>query len=448
MRIRLPRGDAGGNSEVAVIVAIYPDGSVEEYAGFLADDGTPYLGNMDTIRTDGNPPKIAGDLRDGSARYAVANESTPYNYDEFTSDDRWANDYIDHIFAVQILELTPDGPQKITNVFDPMYGAQSDLVVGKIRTGGVVFLSNGNLLVGAEDRSLEGASPKAPNISIIDGETGEIIHGPIHVLGTGEYDFWEGLAAFNGGFAVRVGNGGVVDGNATTIIKFYDNDGNELGSWLQKSDPALQPLDFSDNPEGFTTSITTTGRGDGNGLASHINSNYVYYAGQGPDPLTGAGADFVYVTKIDATTMQSVDEVLVPEQIFNGEEYDNNAGVNRVFVTVDENDNVFVGWSDIRNTGTAQIQGRFYDSELEPVTETFLVFQNSDPGDGTFPLPGIVPSTFHGAGAMDTERLVVAARTTGYVIPGETDPLPNNTNIFTVLRSPFAGQDVRSWDLF
>ena len=230
-------GDAGGNSEVAVIVAIYPDGSVEEYAGFLADDGTPYLGNMDTIRTDGNPPKIAGDLRDGSARYAVANESTPYNYDEFTSDDRWANDYIDHIFAVQILELTPDGPQKITNVFDPMYGAQSDLVVGKIRTGGVVFLSNGNLLVGAEDRSLEGASPKAPNISIIDGETGEIIHGPIHVLGTGEYDFWEGLAAFNGGFAVRVGNGGVVDGNATTIIKFYDNDGNELGAGCRRVIP-------------------------------------------------------------------------------------------------------------------------------------------------------------------------------------------------------------------
>ncbi|MBZ0258467.1 hypothetical protein K8I31_20540, partial [bacterium] len=82
-------GDAGGDSEVAALVVMFPDGSVHEFWGFYADDGTPYTNNMDIIRTDGNPPSIAGDKRPGSRKFIVGNESTPMDFDEFQSDGRW-----------------------------------------------------------------------------------------------------------------------------------------------------------------------------------------------------------------------------------------------------------------------------------------------------------------------------------------------------------------------
>src|SRR5690606_20749485 len=83
--------DPGGPSEVARVVFVKPDGTILEEAGFLADDGSGFTENMDAVRQDGNPPKIAGDLRPGSTKYVVANESTPMDYDEFNSDNRWGN---------------------------------------------------------------------------------------------------------------------------------------------------------------------------------------------------------------------------------------------------------------------------------------------------------------------------------------------------------------------
>lgn len=445
--------DLGGDSEVTWIVAIYPDGTVAEYPGFYGDDGEPYIQNMDSVRTDGNPPKIAGDLRPGSTRLVVANECTPYDFSAFTTDNRWTNIYTSHIFACQILELTPDGPEMITKVIDPMYGeSDEELFVDKIRNGGVTILSNGNILVAAEDRSGQGVTDRDPQLSILDGETGEIIKGPFHAIGDGSrHSFWEGVTAFKDGFVVRVGDAG------DKMLTFYDNEGNLQGHWALFTDPdpladinnPNLPLDFDDNPEGYTTSITDTNRGDSIEIEASINSQYVYYAGRGPSFWTGVGSEHVYVTKIDAQTRQSVAEALVNEQIDNGEEYNNDALADRVFLAVDEADNVFVGWSDTANTGTRQVEGRFFNSDLEPVTESFLCFQSSDLGDGS--APANIPDsleTHKGSAAMAGGRLVVASWTSNFVVGDSTETTPVNTHVFTVIETPYEPVGIDEWELF
>jgi hypothetical protein len=427
---------SGGDSEVSWVLAVNPDGTVDEYPAFQGDDGTPYTSNMDTIRTDGNPPKIAGDLRDGSTKYVVANESTPFEFSPFNTDSRWQNIYTSHIFA-------EDGPQKITNVMDPVHGGQSGLMVDKIRTGGVAFLSNGNVLVGAEDRSGLGSSERVPQVIILDSDTGATLKGPFHAIGDGTpQSFWEGLTGYNGGFAVRVGEA------TEKMITFYDNAGNRLGHWAQINppNPTGEAIDFENNPEGYTTSIDSTNRGDQVEMESNIHSNYIYYAGHGPDDL-GTPGKWVYCTKIDTTTMQSVNEVVVNDRPNQPHGFDNQAQALRVFMAVDENDNVFVGWSDDSNIGAPQIIGRFFDSNLVPVTESFLVFQASDTGldNDIYPVPLI---TYRGAAAMRGNRLLVSARTEGVILPNEDTELPKNSSVYTVIEPPYQTSTLEDWFMY
>lgn len=433
-------GEDGG--ERAGVVAVRPDGTIGEYAGFYGDNGEPFVNNMDEVRQDGNPPSIAGDKRPGSTKYLVANESTPYLYGEFNTDARYDNNnYLDHIFACQIFELTDNGPVPVTNAIDPLYGGQSGVDVGKIRKGGSIALSNGNFVVMGEDRTVD----RFPMGSIIDGETGAIVKGPFNLGGDGvSYSAWEGFAAFDGGFAFRLSPPRNAEGG--TAIFFYDNEGNELGVWDQipNDDPDNLVFDLDNNPNGYTTSINSNNRGDHVRIRANIDGDKIYYAGYGIDDLLNTG--YVYLTVIDANTRETVANIRVNELESDENGYDNFARAERVSLDVDGAGNVFVAWSDTANSGVLQVVGRLFDSDLNPATESFLVFQDSDLGDGE--ITGI--STKHTDVAMSDSQILVSARSdTGVPVPPGGDELsPANTNLFTVLENPLGQLPVENWNLY
>lgn len=439
-------GENGG--EVAGVVTVRPDGTVEEFAGYYADNGDPYVNNMDEIRQNGNPPSIAGDKRPGSTRYVVANESTPYLYSEFDSDGRWTNDYSDHIWACQVIELTANGPQKVTNVFDPVYGGLSGEFVGKIRKGGVTFLSNGNLVAVGEDRT---NSPNTALGSIINSDDGSVIKGPFNFDNDGfGHDYWENLTAYNGGFAIRLSPPSGVDGGLTTI-QFYDNDGNFQGLWEQIStiDPDNPELDVNDNPFGDTTSINSNSRGDAVRIRASIDGDKIYYVGPGLDFEAGSG--WVYLTVIDTNTFETVANIRVNEQEKDENGYDNFARGQRVSMDIDNQGNICVAWSDTANSDTLQVQARIFDADLNPVTETFLAFQDADLGFGAPDGNLVGVETKHTDVAMSDTQILISARSEGGIIDpnGDGTALTKvNQNVITVLANPLAGTYVNNWSLF
>lgn len=436
-------GDNGG--EVMGVVAVRPDGSLSEYAGYYTDAGEPYTNNMDEIRQDGNPPSIAGDRRPGSTRYIVGNESTPQFYSEFDSDGRWANDYSDHIWAVQVLELTPNGPVKVSNVFDPVYGGMTGEFVGKIRKGGLAALSNGNFVAVGEDRTVDRFA-----FGSIVSDDGSIVKGPFNLDNNGlSHSYWENLTAYDGGFAIRLDQPRNGDGDVS--IQFYDNDGNFQGQWNQIStvDPDNPLIDLDNNEFGETTSINSTNRGDAIRIRSNIDGDKIYYAGTGIDFFGTNG--WVYLTVIDANTQETIANIRVNEQPGDENGYDNFAKGDRVSLDIDSFGNVCVAWSDTANNDQNQIQARIFDSDLNPVTETFLAFQDADLGFGAENgvLNGV--NTQHCDVAMSDTQILISARSASGIIDPNGDGsafTKVNQNVITVLENPFAGSNVNNWSLF
>ncbi len=435
-------GDNGG--ERAGVVAVRPDGSLAEYAGYYTDSGEPFTENMDEIRQDGNPPTIAGDRRPGSTRYIVGNEATPQFISAFDSDGRWQNDYSDHIWACQIFELTPNGPQPISNVFDPVYGGMTGQFVGKIRKGGVAALSNGNFVAVGEDRTEDRFA-----FGSIVREDGSIVKGPFNFDNDGfSHSYWENLTAYDGGFAIRLDSPRNADGPVT--LQFYDNDGNFQGLWDQiPTDNPDDPLFDVANPDGFTTSINSGNRGDHIRIRSNIDDNKIYYAGYGLDFFGTSG--WVYLTVIDAGTQQTIANIRVNEQPQDENGYDNFAQAQRVSLDIDSKGNVCVAWSDNANSETSQIVARIYDADLNPVTESFLAFQDADLGFGSpeGEINGV--NTQHCDVAMSDTQILISARSASGMIDPDGDGTAfteANQNVITVLENPFAGTHVNNWSLF
>lgn len=440
-------GDAGGDSEVAALVILKSDGSIMESWGFYGDNGEPYTENMDVVRTDGNPPSVAGDKRPGSRKFIVGNEATPMDFSAFGSDSRWnGNDYIDHIFAAQILEVGDNGVTKVSNVIDPLYGEQSGVTVGKIRKGGTIGLSNGNFVVMGEDRTVS----RIAHASIIDGDTGAIVAGPLNLGGEGaEHSAWENLVAYDGGFAVRLE--AQRNGDKGVSIRFYSNAGEFRGEWLQLpvalDDFLGDPLDVNNNPNGYTTTINEGNRGDDLRVRADIDASAIYYAGAGWD-IEANPEGWPYLVKIDANSFETVSEIRVNElETDGGDAFENFAQAQRISMDVDPNGNVIVAWSDTTSSEQQQIVARIFNSDLEPVTPTFLVFESSDLGFGTptGEITGI--DTRHCDVAMTNDHIMVSARTQqGFLI--DEEGVPVNSNVYTVFANPLAEADVSSWSVY
>jgi len=314
-------------------------------------------------------------------QHLLANECTPWADGAcHPSYGRNGFDYDADVACVQLLEGPPLNPVPLSPITDPIYGkAASGAQNGKptLFGGEIRCLSNGNFAVVVEDQTGNTIPvDRASLATIVDAQDGsptigEVMVGPFNAnqganpsASTG---IWSNMAAFDGGFAIRP-HTGTEDASGYLTIGFWDNEANPQGTWptIVRTDPnsPLAPAG------GFTTSISILS-GTETRIDSDIRSDFVYMAGRGVD-ATGDPDGGVYITKINAKTRTTADEVYVTEGL--------SVAPQRVTVCSDKYDNVFVCWSDTSNTGNLQIAGRLFDSNLDPLTDAFLVFEHSELG--------------------------------------------------------------------
>ncbi len=412
-----PENEDGMNMKVAFVNPT--TGKVEEFWGFYTDAGEPWKGPFNEKRKDGNPARVAVDRTPGGVRYIVGMESTPYLYEQFNTGDRWYKKYnYDHVVGtVQIFEKTASGPKPITNAFDPIYqpgDLPGEQMGQQMRYGGELqFLSNGNILTVVEDRTKnivkEGNGVIA---SIFDGKTGALIKGPFNAAGDGApHSTWSNAVAFKGGFCVRT----------EKIFTVYDNDGN-MKYFFEQS---------------LFSTVKEEGRGDGVRIGSNPGTNYVFFAGKDSSgEMVVSRFDAVATT--NGENLQGVKEDYVNEKEFALNTFD------RADIGVDENGNFCVTYEDTSVTGAEQIVARVFNSELEPVTPTFMAFAKADGMSGD--VKGV--SSKESNVTMSNEYIVIGA---DGVIWDETKNALSEAEqtFFIVLENPLKkATDVKEWSLF
>lgn len=358
-------GDFAGVTERGVAVWFHCDNTTQEVAGFLDDSGNPWTVNNDIARTDGNMPRIAPEVRagqEGNDIYMFGNECTPWAYPEDFPSYGSGFAYDAQVASVQILRRETDGtPSKVNNVFDPTYGQATSGSQGgqQIRFGGSLrMLSNGNFVVIQEDRTgvLHPTGERCAAASIWDQSGNNVVEpwcaqvpkDPLEGIG-----IWDNLAAYDGGFVIR--NERYNDHEGLT---FFNNDGSYAGRWdavTRTVAPWSWPL-----PDGNTSISHWSGSNER--VSSHIGLDYVH--------MVGRGDDGVYLTRVRTTDQTTIDEAFVSEGY--------EVSIDRCESCTDKYGRVFVCWSDSRNTGNKQIVGRFFDDNLDPYTDLFLVFNSSE----------------------------------------------------------------------
>ena len=85
--------DNGTQTDQRFVVVFQPvaGGTPKIGDSFFADDGTPFRGQINLSRQDGNPQRVAGDKRPGATTFLTMAESSPGQLPEFKSDNRWTN---------------------------------------------------------------------------------------------------------------------------------------------------------------------------------------------------------------------------------------------------------------------------------------------------------------------------------------------------------------------
>lgn len=371
--IREDAADTFGTEET--FVALFnTNNSVVITNGFYTESpGTVWDFSNDLNRASGNPARIGCDKRPGGTRYFLANEATPWFYPtNFPSYQPAGFTHTAQSSTVQLFDKTGTAdPTPLTVVEDPMStpadtGTQND----QRRFGGEVRgLSNGGFVITVESNdtstspTIVGGGNNTPArwepMTIYDNDGNRVL-GPInanHINPASQTTGWSNVAAYNGGFAVFPGQGHTLP-NGNRTIMFWQNDGTPDGQWeyiQNTSTGEVAPFGGS----------STSGGGGGSGserINSHIASQHIYYHCK--------GVDGVYITKIDTTTKLTVKEVLVNDTFATG--------VSRVMGAVDENDNTVVVWSTESGADTNQMICRFYDSNLDPVSDAFYCFPNAN----------------------------------------------------------------------
>lgn len=399
---------------------------------FYADNGTPYRGQINASRQNGNPGRVAGDPRPGARHFIAGGEASPYVYLAFQSDNRWAT-YparygADARFgAVQIHSLDPVSlvQTPATLVFDAIAGRITDLVPANkpevSRFGGhLIGLDDGNFVVVVDDRS-NFFAPARSTTAVIVSPTGQIIKETF-VVDT--QDIWANVAAFRGGFCVRV----------KAVLYFYDNAGNRLGQIAM----ALSGIGFD------------TGRGDGTRIAGHVNSPYVYLAGAATAPgspravrlavFDSRGPSFVTATNVSELTPAN-----------GGGDYADYlpAAFDRVDLAADALDRVAVAYEVAEDNAAYRRQTVMRVLAFDPrlnifryLTPSFYPFVNH----GLYGPTGVGFGTFRPSVAMTTRQICLAAK--GEInshnrpeLGPDTQP---QTTFYVVLSHPDAQPDPRS----
>ncbi len=425
-------GDFAGVTERGVAIW-YTAGDpcvIQEVPGFLQDDGAPWTNNNDIARTDGNMPRIGPQVVDGQDDndiYMFGNECTPWAYPGQFPSYGSGFAYDSQVASVQILTRGVDGtPSKVTNVFDPTYGQAASGSQGgqQIRFGGSLrMLSNGNFVVIQEDRSgvIHPTGGRCSAASVWD-QAGNNVVAPFCAQvpkdPLGSIGIWDSLDAYDGGFGIRNENyddGAGSEGGLT----FFNNDGSYAGRWQGV---------FPDVGSGTTTNINNWS-GSNERVSSHVELDFMHMVGRGD------GNAAVYCTRVQpASPGVTLDEV--------NASLGYNVAIDRCESCTDKDGRVFVCWSDSNNTGAKQIVGRLFDENLDPLTDLFLVFNQSETSAGTG-FSGKHPSCHMVEQDNGALRIVVSQRTDG---PAASLGLNTNDHLAIVFETdPIA---VDEWELY
>jgi len=377
--------------------------------GFYADNGTPFTGQINLSRNNGNPGRVAGDKRPGAVNFIVGGETSVHAVPEFQSDNRW-NLGFDRLSdgrygTVQTYKLDPTTLNRtpLMKAQDSAYGrATSGTPAGNqiTRFGGeLAGLDNGNFVSVVEDRAKVLNPDGDATVATIFAPDGTVVKDS-WVVAAG--DIWSNVAAYQGGFAVRV-NG---------IIYFYDNAGTLKGQ-----------VDQATSGESFDR-----GRGDGTRIAGHINSPYVFLVGQ------ASGSNLMKIAAFDSRNQTLVAKAVVSEPSFAG-------GFDRANLAVDALNRVAVGWVS-QPTGYEQQQVATRILAFDPVaksfsylTPSFLPFINAAPTGGIRTLQMNL--------SMTTKQILVAAK--GEINlqdkPDQGANSPHEINFYTVFSHPDPKED-------
>lgn len=377
----------------------------------FADNGTPYRGPINASRQNGNPGRVGGDPRPGAVNFVAGGEMSPHTLPEFGTDNRWNLGYTrttaggaeSRYGTVQPFSLNPTtlAQTSLAKAQDVAHGRRTEGVVfsdQNTRFGGdIVGLGNGNFVVATEDRSRLFRADGNCAVATIIRPDGSIVKETFKV---GDGDYWANLAAFKGGFALRVAG----------VFYFYDNDGNSLGT-----------LDQNVSGESFDR-----GRGDGTRIAGHVNQPYVFLAGK------VAGVPVVRVAAFNAQTRAFVAVADVSEGGFRGD-------FDRATVAADALGRVVVSWvAKPDGYELQQVAARVLALEgtaFRALTPSFLAFVNQAPVGGI--------RTFQMSVAMTTRQVLVAAK--GEINlsnkPDQGANSPTELNFFTVVSHPAPADD-------
>jgi len=404
----------------AKVAFIDMEGNITEHWAWITDAGDPYSwASINDCRTDGNPPVITVDTRkNGTKRFMVGQEATPFFYDEFNSDGRWKGKfaYDKQTACVQIQELKPDGTtSKVTNVFDPIYmkggiaGAQAG---AQIRFGGEVrCLSNGNFVVVPEDR-VKGVVPDGnAAVAGIFTQDGTPVKTAFNAkIEGGAAEIWSNVAAFNDGWVVRLQG----------VMNVWNNDGTPRYTLDQST---------------FST-VTDRGRGDEQRIKGNLAHTTVYLAATNVD-------GYLSMSRVDLGKSSTDIAVGAKEVILNNDDY----FVPRMFgyadCAVDEYNNSVIVAHESFSTQNPQVVCVIFDSDLNPVTPFFYVFQSHDWWNGSF--TGYV--TKEANVSMDNHRIAIAAD--GIIADPAGGLTPKEQTFVTVFKNPLEQEvPVRDWTVY
>ncbi|MBI2925802.1 MAG: CHRD domain-containing protein, partial [Verrucomicrobia bacterium] len=404
----------GVNQRFVVLFQPAAGGAPQLGEAFFADDGTPFRGQINLSRQNGNPGRVAGDKRPGAVNFMTGAEASPHGITEFQSEpNRW-NLGFDRLadgrygtvqtFKLDVATLAQTALSKAQDSANGRLTSGDPQGNNQItRFGGeLAALDNGNFVSVVEDRSrvlrADGncatATIFAPDGSVVT-ESWKVADG----------DLWSNVAAYKGGFAVRVGG----------VLYFYNNAGELQGTADQNT---------------ATGSSFDRGRGDGVRIAGHINSPYVFLAGK----LTTE--NLVRVVAWDSRDRSYVGAGDVSEGAFTG-------GFDRANLAVDALNRVVVSWvSQPAGYEAQQVAARVLvlneaTKTITALTKSFLPFINEAPTGGIRTLQMSV--------AVTTKQVCIAAKgeinlenkpQNGPVINPLTGLPQSELNFYTVFTHP------------
>ncbi|HOE12323.1 MAG TPA: hypothetical protein PLQ35_04510 [bacterium] len=430
---KAPYVDHVADSENAVdLVAIFsPEGELLEPArtAFFTNDGQPWFNTICTTRNDDKFYGLSADTVGGRSgeQYVVHTICNAHVWpDAFPG---YPKDYTgDYHTAIQVIGNDGTMRSKLTSPYGSYVKEK-----GVLRGGTTRFLSNGNIVVLYEDRQrgtrldyVYGQTSGALTVGVVIlGPDGRIVRDmfPICTKAGGENRF--GLASGDGWFVCRYR-----DNQTGITIVAFDNEGNELGRFY----PANSIPEYQGDGGG--------GRGDANGLEAIGDWLYISDRIQGTQGYITkyhVGPDGISVIK----TIHFIDHPLST--------FEHNADMG-----VDSAGNVIVMWQDHSwerfQTGRWEALARMFDSNLEPITPSFVMFELGNNTDVDEIHPVLGPGRTKQSRIAMNDQIIIAIAETNNAPYG--DPLSYVANemfsytfVARVLRNPFY-VPVRNWEIY